>query len=319
MKRKKWLIIFIAIILILFAFNTIASFYFYHLAIERGPKKFLQDNDDLVVSEETMEEFLEGDWIRWTEEQSFKEMELTSFDGLKLQAYYLPAKKPTNKTVVFAHGYLGNALQMGLFGQYYYEELGFNLLLPNLRGHSKSEGDYYGFGWHDRLDLRDWIEALVAENDEVEVVMHGLSMGASAILMASGEELPENVKAIIADSPYTSVYDLFAYQMKRMFRLPAFPVLPSTSIMTKWKANYSLTEASALKQVDKAEVPVLYISGEADTFVPSEMTTDLYEATKSDAKLMTFPEANHGEASVMYKAEYLEAINGFLSSYQLKN
>lgn len=301
---------------ILVILNLVVSFYFYYLAIERGPKKYLQDNADLEVSIETMEEFLEGDWIRWTEEQAFEELELISFDGLILQAYYLPANEPTNKTVVFAHGYLGNALQMGLFGQYYYEELSYNLLLPNLRGHGKSEGDYYGFGWHDRLDLVDWIEVLVAENEDMEIYMHGLSMGASAVLMASGEELPENVRAIIADSPYTSVYDLFAYQMKRMFHLPAQPILPSTSLVTKWKANYSFTEASALEQVEKAEVPILYISGEADTFVPSEMTTALYDATNSEAEIIHFPHANHGEASVMYKEVYLKEITGFIQRYE---
>lgn len=301
---------------ILVILNLVVSFYFYYLAIERGPKKYLQDNADLEVSIETMEEFLEGDWIRWTEEQAFEELELISFDGLILQAYYLPANEPTDKTVVFAHGYLGNALQMGLFGQYYYEELSYNLLLPNLRGHGKSEGDYYGFGWHDRLDLVDWIEVLVAENEDMEIYMHGLSMGASAVLMASGEELPENVRAIIADSPYTSVYDLFAYQMKRMFHLPAQPILPSTSLVTKWKANYSFTEASALEQVEKAEVPILYISGEADTFVPSEMTTALYDATNSEAEIIHFPHANHGEASVMYKEVYLKEITGFIQRYE---
>jgi len=316
MKKKKWLFIFGSFIAIILIINIVASFYFYHLAIERGPKKFLQDNDDLEVSAETMEEFLEGDWIRWTEEQNFEELELTSFDGLTLQAYYLPAKEPTNKTVIFAHGYLGNALQMGLFGQYYYEELGYNLLLPNLRGHGKSEGDYYGFGWHDRLDLVDWAKKLVAENEDAEIFMHGLSMGASAVLMASGEELPENVLAIIADSPYTSVYDLFAYQMKRMFHLPAQPILPTTSLVTKWKANYSLTEASTLKQVEEAEVPILYISGEADTFVPSEMTNALYEATNSEVDIVTFPNANHGEASVMYKEAYLKEITEFLQRYE---
>src|SRR5699024_12483595 len=82
------------------------------------------------------------------------------------------------------------------------------------RGHGESGGDYYGFGWHDRLDIIDWLDQLVAENPDAEIVLHGLSMGAATVLMASGEDLPENVRLIIADSPYTSVYDLFAYQLE---------------------------------------------------------------------------------------------------------
>src|SRR5690625_4851121 len=102
---------------------------------------------DLEVSAETLDVFLEGDWIDWTQSRDFETMEMTSFDGLTLKGYYLEAEKPSNRTVVFAHGYLGHAFDMGLFGEYYYEQLGFNVFTPDLRGHGSSEGDYIGFGW----------------------------------------------------------------------------------------------------------------------------------------------------------------------------
>lgn len=316
MKYSKILKSIIVAFILVFVINTIASFYFYNLAIKRGPKDFLQDNSDLEVSAEALDVFLEGDWRDWTNDQSFEQIEMTSFDGLTLQGYYLKAKKPTNKTVVFAHGYLGHAKDMGLYGEYYYEELGYNIFTPDLRGHGLSEGDYYGFGWHDRLDLIDWINLLrERESTNVDIVLHGLSMGAATVLMASGEELPENVKAIIADSPYTSVYDMFAYQMKRMFHLPDKPILPSTSLVTKLRADYSLTEASALNQVKKAEVPILYIHGDADTFVPTEMTYELYDNTKSEHEMVTFNGAGHGEAFVLEKEKYKQVIESFLSKY----
>ena len=296
--------------------DVVASIYFYNLAIKRGPKDFLQGNEDLEVSAETLDEFLEGDWITWTREQPFEPVEMTSFDGLTLKGYYLPAKEPTNKIVVFAHGYLGNAFDMGLFGEYYNENLGYNVFTPDLRGHGQSEGDYYGFGWHDRRDLIDWMNQLIEKNGpDTEIVMHGLSMGAATVLMASGEELPSNVKAIIADSPYTSVYDLFAYQMKRMFHLPDKPVLPTTSMVTQLKADYSLTEASALEQIKKTDVPILYISGESDTFVPTEMTKELYENTKSESEIVTYSGANHGESIVLYREDYLKKITTFIEKY----
>ncbi|MEI3607136.1 alpha/beta hydrolase [Pseudogracilibacillus sp. SE30717A] len=316
MKRKRWMIILSTVLCSLLIIDVVASFYFYNLAIKRGPKDFLQGNSDLEVSAEALDEFLEGDWIDWTQQQSFDQLEMTSFDGLKLQGYYLPSKEPSNKIVVFAHGYLGNAYDMGLFGEYYYENLGYNVFTPDLRGHGNSEGDYIGFGWHDRLDLIDWINLLIENNGpDTEVVMHGLSMGAATVLMASGENLPQNVKAIIADSPYTSVYDLFAYQMERMFHLPDKPILPSTSLVTKQKAGYSLTEASAINQVKKATVPILYISGDSDTFVPTEMTTELYENTKSERSLVSYAGANHGESIILYRDDYLKTITEFIEKY----
>lgn len=315
MRKKRWLMILGILLSVVLILNIISSFFFYHLAIERGPKDFLQGNEDLEVSAETMDEFLEGDWITWTNEQDFETKTLNAFDDVPLQGYYLPAEKPTNKMVVFAHGYLGNAKDMGLFGKYYHEELGYNLFTPDLRGHGESGGDYYGFGWHDRLDIIDWLDQLVAENPDAEIVLHGLSMGAATVLMASGEDLPDNVRLIIADSPYTSVYDLFAYQLDRMFYLPDQLVLPSMSVLTNMRAGYSLKEASALDQVQKATVPILYIHGEADTFVPTNMTEELANHTKSEHEVITFPDANHGETIVLHREAYLNEMTSFIEKY----
>lgn len=310
---KKWLIGIITFFLII---DIVASFFFYNLAIARNDKEFLQGNADLKVSAEAMEEFTSGNWRDWVREQDFETLEMNAFDDIKLNGYLLEAKEPTNKIVVMAHGYLGHAKQMGLYGEYYYEELGYNFFTPDLRGHGKSEGDYIGFGWHDRIDIIDWMNLLVDQfGPDTEIVMHGISMGAATVLMASGEELPGNIKVIIADSPYTSVHDLFAYQMKRMFHLPAFPVLQSTSLVSKAKAGYSLTEASALKQVEKADVPILYIHGDADEFVPTKMTNKLYENTASETEMLTIDGASHGEGFVIERELYLDKMNEFIDKY----
>src|SRR5690625_4718626 len=207
MWKKRMLLLFSFLLFIFLVINFGVSLYFYKLAIERGPKDFLQGNEDLEVTAETLDYFLEGDWITWTNEQPFETLHTRSFDNIELQGYYLEAKEPTNKTVIFAHGYLGNAFDMGLFGQYYYETLGYNLFTPDLRGHGQSGGDYIGFGWHDRLDIVQWLDVLIEKQGiESEIVLHGLSMGAATMLMVSGEQLPPQVKGIIADSPYTSVY-----------------------------------------------------------------------------------------------------------------
>ncbi|WP_227001811.1 alpha/beta hydrolase [Virgibacillus necropolis] len=316
MKKKRWLKLLIGILSILVIINIVASFYFYNLAIERNTKDFLQGNDDLEVSAEAMEVFTEGDWHDWVEKQDFKRWEISSFDNLELNGYFLPAKEPTNKTVILAHGYLGSGLDMGLYGQYYYEELGYNILMPDARGHGESEGDYIGFGWHDRLDYVKWIN-LVKENlgNNSEIVLHGVSMGAATVLMTSGEDLPDNVKAIVADSAYTSVEDLFAYQMKRMYHLPKFPFLTSTSFVTDIKAGYNFDEASALKQVKKTDIPILYYHGNADTFVPTEMAYELAENTASPSEIMTIDDAGHGEGFVVEKEAYVQKLNEFLGKY----
>ena len=296
--------------------NFVVGYYLYDLAIERNVKDFLNGNQDLEVSAQAMQEFTKGDWRDWVRAQDFEEWELESYDGITLQGYFLPAKEPTNKTVVFAHGYLGRGSDMGLFGQYYVDELGYNMFTADMRGHGDSEGDYIGFGWHDRLDLIDWVERVIDEvGDDTEVVLHGVSMGAATVLMASGEELPDNVKAIVADSPYSNVYDLFAYQLDRMFKLPEFPILPTTGLVTNIKAGYNIKEASALEQVKKAEVPILYIHGGSDTFVPTSMTKELLQNTNSEAELMIVEGASHGESIVLERDKYLNTLTRFLDKY----
>lgn len=261
-----------------------------------------------------MELYLNGDWIEWVKDQPFEHLTLTSRDGLELSGYYLPASQPTDKLVILTHGYLGNGKQMGLYGQHYHNELGYDIFMPDARGHGKSEGNYYGFGWPDRLDLIDWTYLLVKKlGRDTKVVYHGLSMGAATVLMASGEEeLPSQVQAIIADSPYQSVYQLFTYQMNRMFHLPAFPLLDSTSLLTKIRAGYSFREASAMTEVEKTDVPILYIHGEGDTFVPTEMAEELFQQTASHAELFLVPDANHGESFAVAGDAYLEKVELFL-------
>ena len=316
MRKIGWKKIIFLLIAIFIVFQIAGSFFFYDLAIKRGSKDFLADNADLEVSAETMDVFLNGDWLDWVDNQKFEELHMESNDGLDLMGYYLPAKQPTDKLVILTHGYLGHAKQMGLYGQYYYEELGYNIFMPNARGHGKSGGDYYGFGWPDRLDLIDWTNVLEEKlGVDTQVVYHGLSMGAATVLMASGEQLPKQVKAIVADSPYQSVYQLFAYQLNRMFHLPAFPLLDNMSLLTNIRAGYSLKEANSLDAVRHAAVPILYIHGKADTFVPTDMTRELYEETSSDSELFLVNDANHGEAFVKDQEAYKRELNSFLETY----
>lgn len=311
---KKLLLIAVAAFLVI---QVIGSFFFYELAIKRGPKEFLEKNADLEVSDKALDLYINGPWLDWVKIQDFDQLSIVSRDGLELSGYYLEANKPTDKVVVLTHGYLGHAKQMALFGMFYYEEMGYNIFMPDARGHGKSGGDYYGFGWPDRLDLIDWTNLLVENlGPHTEVVYHGLSMGAATVLMASGEdELPQQVKAIVADSPYQSVYQLFSYQMTRMFYLPAFPLLDSTSLLTKIRAGYSFREASTLNKVEETEVPILYIHGKEDTFVPVEMAEELHRRTSSEAEILLVDEANHGESYALETDAYIKKIHQFLEKF----
>jgi fermentation-respiration switch protein FrsA (DUF1100 family) len=249
--------------------------------------------------------------MKWTEQQHFEKVSLTSYDGLKLKAVFLKNKNSNGKAVILAHGYKGNNQQMPGITKFYYEQ-GFDVLKPDARGHGESGGEYIGYGWHDRKDYGSWSQFLAKEKKEKSILLHGFSMGAATVLMASGEKLPQEVKGIIADSGYTTVQEELSHQLKYLYHLPAFPIMQVTSAITKVRAGYSFTEASALKQVKKNKLPLFIIHGDQDELVPTEMAHSLYKAARSEKELWIVPGAGHTEAFTMSQEEYEKRLKAYI-------
>ncbi|NOU92408.1 alpha/beta fold hydrolase [Paenibacillus sp. LMG 31456] len=304
----------IIVLLIIIIFITSASFYFYHVAIARTDKSFLKGNPDLKTGVTVKRASNSSE--EWWEEQAFGEWSMISNDGIKLHAYYLSADQPTNKTVILAHGYSGHAEQMRDLGRMYRDSLGFNILIPNARGHGRSEGNYIGFGWSERMDYVKWIDKVIEHTgSHAQIVLHGVSMGGATVIMTSGEDLPPNVKVIVEDCGYTSVKEQLSYQLKRMYHLPSFPLVRSTSMVAKIRAGYFFGEASALEQVKKSKTPTLFIHGDADLFVPTEMVYQLYENSPTQKKLFIVAGAGHGMARQTDPEGYDREVAQFIGRY----
>lgn len=248
---------------------------------------------------------------KWVDNIYIFGLKIKSFDKVTLFAEYF--KNNTNKWVIIVHGYGANGRMMYSTAKKFYEK-GYNIILPDLRGHGLSGGNYIGMGWHDRIDLIYWIKKILKIDKNAKIVLYGVSMGASSVLMCSGENLPQNVKCIIADCGFTSAYEIFKYQMKNIFSIPSFPLLNILNIICKNKNKYCLKKASALKQVKKTKIPIFFIHGEKDNFVPISMALDLYKNTKSNKKLMIFKEAFHGVSSIIEENIYWESIFKFIKN-----
>ncbi|WP_246098405.1 alpha/beta hydrolase [Saccharibacillus brassicae] len=287
------------------------SFYFYRMAVARAPKSFLAADPGLQPNPDVQTETASS--RAWWAAQPFEHRTLLSGDGLKLHAYYLPAKRPSKRTAILAHGYSGDASIMSGVARFYHEDLGMNILVPDARGHGRSEGAYIGYGWPERVDYLGWIRQVIGhDGPHAQIVLHGISMGGATVMMTSGEDLPPHVKAIVEDCGYTSVRDELAHQMKRMYKLPTFPMLPATEALTRIKAGYSFTEASALNQVRRCRTPMLFIHGSDDVFVPTSMVHELYEACPSEKDLLIVQGAGHGDSFLIDKAGYTRKVTEFL-------
>lgn len=237
--------------------------------------------------------------------------------GVRLHALYAAAPEPTDRTAVIVHGYTDCAVRMLMIGYLYNHDLRYNILLPDLHYHGRSEGRAIRMGWLDRLDVLRWMEvanALFGGN--TQMVVHGISMGAATTMMVAGEPQRPYVKCFVEDCGYTSVWDVFSSELQLRFGLPEFPILYTASGVAKLRAGYTFGEASALRQVENCEKPMLFIHGTADDFIPYEMMDELYNAKPGDNKAeLTADGAGHGEAMYALGDTYWDTVFDFIEPY----
>ncbi|MGN0244198.1 MAG: alpha/beta hydrolase [Lachnospiraceae bacterium] len=265
------------------------------------------------------------DWSQYSEilaerkafmmQQPHEDVYQTSFDGLKLHATYFPPineNMEKKRVVLCFHGYTSRGMSDFTGLTDYYFRRGYAMLHPDARAHGDSEGEYVGFGCLDRKDALMWIEWVIQKcGTDVEILLHGISMGGATVLMASALELPPQVKGIISDCGFTSPKEVFTYVLKTMYHLPPFPVMQGAEIINKRLAGYGMDECNAKREVAKAKVPILFIHGSKDTFVPTKMCHEIYECCASPKKILIVEGAAHGESYYKDMDAYENALDEF--------
>jgi fermentation-respiration switch protein FrsA (DUF1100 family) len=256
-------------------------------------------------------------WVDSLREHSaLRDTFIIADDGSKLHALYVRSATESPNTALIIHGYTDNAIRMLMIGHLYNEELGYNILLPDLRAHGKSDGKHIQMAWKDRLDILKWIDvAKDIYGDTTRMVIHGISMGAATTMMTSGENLPGNIKCLVEDCGYTSVWDEFSYKMKDQYGLPAFPILHAASLYAQLKEGWNFKEASAVEQVKKCRLPMFFIHGDKDNYVPTWMVNKVYDAKPGDKELWIVPNVAHANAYWDSTDEYVAKTSAFVSKY----
>lgn len=315
-KRKLWWMFLLVLVLVLAGVSLFAGNYLVNFAIVRqdtaqdvSPESVVSEEDQDTIREngEKIEE-KKAAWISSVQQES---VQITSEDGLVLKGDIFYAPRDSHKWLLAVHGYTGRRTDMQNIACFYGEK-GYHVLTPDMRSHGESEGTYIGMGWLDRLDVLLWIRYILSVDPEAEIILHGVSMGGATVMMVSGEELPEQVKGIVEDCGYTSVWDIFSDELSYLFHLPDFPFLYTANLVAEYRAGYSFKEASAVDQVAKSEVPILFIHGSEDNFVHTEMVYELYEACTAPKDILVVEGAGHGEAYRMDPELYFDTVFGFL-------
>lgn len=247
--------------------------------------------------------------------QAHEDVYQTSFDGLRLHATYFPALEEyanKRKVAICFHGYTSQGMSDYIGLSDYYLKRGYAMLLPDARAHGESEGEYIGFGCLDRKDALVWINWVIQElGEDVGIVLHGTSMGGATVLMASGLELPGQVKGIVSDCAFTSPKEVFTHVLHSMYHLPAFPAISGADILNRRLAGYGMDECNAKREVAKAKVPILFIHGTKDTFVPYHMCREIYDCCASPKKILEVEGAAHAESYYKDTESYERALDEF--------
>ncbi len=235
-------------------------------------------------------------------------------NGVELAARRYPQEDPKGRVIMF-HGYRSIAETDFACAMVYYYSCGYELVLVDQRASGKSSGTWIGFGVLERYDCLSWIRFLNAEYGSVPTFLSGISMGCTTVLMALGLELPSNVKGVIADCGFTSPKEIIRHVMGRKLHLSTDLLMPGMSLFTKIFAGYFYGEYSTLDALKENKLPVLFIHGKEDHYVPHEMTLRNYEACTAEKQLILVEGAGHGTSYLQDKPTIEKAISEFLAKY----
>lgn len=253
----------------------------------------------------------------WFLKQKPEHITIMSRDGLTLHGDYVRTPvDPVNKILIAFHGYTSNRMGCSTIATCFLRR-GYDVLIVDARAHGESEGKYSGFGILDRFDCLAWINYVNERFDnKKDIILHGVSMGAATVLMASGlSQMPDNVRAVIADCAFTSPYDVFAHVLKRDYKLPPFPIMNITDELCRRTAGYGFKEYSTLAAMTKTTIPTLFIHGKEDKFVPVWMSERNYQVCTAPKDLLLVDNAGHGASLFEAPELYENKVFQFLGKY----
>lgn len=251
------------------------------------------------------------------ESSSHDIVEITARDGIKLAGHWQFCKNP-RRIIIAMHGCRSSwARDFGLIADFFYNN-DCHVLYVEQRGQNNSGGDYMGFGLTERYDCLEWANWISTQEEygELPIYLCGVSMGASTVLMAAGFELPSNVHGIIADCGYTSPHAIWKHVVENNLRLYYDDMMSSIADeMCRAKIQIGSKDYSCPDALAECKVPVLFIHGTDDDFVPVEMTYENYKACTSQKRLLIVPGAGHGMSYVIDRKSYEQEVKRFWKDF----
>ena len=293
--------------------------YLMKLAIDReGPKSAKKDKEKLMASGDLSETVaLLMDSAKVLEETEHEQIEITAQDGTMLVGHWF-CPENAKRIIIAMHGWRSTWSQdFGAIAPFWFDN-DCAVLFAEQRGQGNSGGKYMGFGLLERFDCLDWINWVNERTDaKLPIYLGGVSMGATTILMTAGFELPENVKGIVADCAFTSPHAIWKHVVENNFKLPFGLYSRAARDICEKRIQVPSDSYSTVEALSNCKVPVLFIHGTDDNFVPIEMTYENYKACVSEKRLFVVPGAEHGMSYFVDKDGYETAVKQFWNDFDV--
>ena len=312
-----WLWIALAAVIVL----TLTASFICFMMVFYSPKRRVLGPDEYEIPEGEIYEVFREDMIAWTKEiraMPHEDITIRSRDGLCLSGKYFEYEKDAPIELLF-HGYKGNAERDLCGGVERCFRLGRSVIIIDQRASGNSDGHVITFGIKESEDCYEWVKYTVSRfGEDRKIIIGGISMGAATVMMATRFPLPKNVVCVLADCGYTSPKEIIRKVVRDM-RLPAPIVYPFIRLGALIFGRFDLEKTSAIETMQKCHVPVVFVHGDADAFVPYEMSVRLYEACASEKKtLITIPGAGHGLAFPVDRDGYVNQLATVRDEWCLK-
>lgn len=291
----------------------VAALKAFHKIFDRPFPRTPYDKSPLQIKQDTI--FGRGKNWFYTNRMDFMDLQITSYDGLKLAAYYKPADDKKSKTlIILVHGWRDHPSDMGAYAQLYLDKVDCHVLIPHLRAHGMSQGKHIGYGLFDSQDLIMWINYMRKHLvGPLKIMIHGRSMGAATALMAAGsKKLPDGVTGIVADSPYDSLENQIQQVIRTRYHIRVKFFMKMISRIAAARIGFPVKRASVIDVAGRIKIPVLMFHGAEDNFVPVQMSEDVYNRMQCPKRLLVVEGAKHVMAYDVAPDQYSSEIGKFM-------
>lgn len=287
------------------------------VALDRDKPRILQNAEGRIsgAKEEKPFQAARLEASRSLETKPHEVVRITAEDGTELVGHWF-RQEDARRTIVAMHGWRSSyGMDFGMIADFWLDN-GCNVLFAEQRGQNSSGGAYMGFGMIERFDCRSWVNFVNERCGEtLPVYLAGVSMGAATVLMAAGLEMPTNVRGVIADCGFTSPHAIWEYISRHNLHMQFGLKGRMADRICRRKIHMGAADYSTVEALRSTTLPVLFIHGTDDHFIPIEMTYENYKACAGPKRLLVVPGAEHGMSYAVDREGYEKTVREFWADY----